>query len=73
MPAVNQKESATGGENIIVKYTSEDEAIARDTLNAQADDKQEPTKNLKTGIGGSPTWHINSRSPDGPCSTWGLH
>lgn len=34
-------------ENIIVKYTSEKEAIAWDTLNAQAHDKQEPTKYLK--------------------------
>lgn len=32
--------------------------------------KQEVTKYLRTGIGGSPTWHINSRSPDGPCSPW---
>lgn len=62
-----------GGKNIIVKYTLEEEAIAWDTLNAQADDKQEPTKYLKTMIGGSPTWHINSRSPDGPCSPSFLH
>ena len=46
---------AIGGKNIIEKYTLEEEAIAWDTLNAQADDKQEPTKYLKTMIGGSPT------------------
>jgi len=55
------------------KIHYEEEAIAWDTLNAQADDKQEPAKYLKTWIGGSPTWHFNSRSPDGPCSPTFLH
>ena len=39
-----EEEGQWGGKNIIVKYTSEDEATAWDTLNAQADDKQEPTE-----------------------------
>lgn len=34
-------------------------------MSAQADDKQQPTTNSISGIGESPTWRINSRSPDG--------
>lgn len=42
-----------------------EEAIVFDIMSAQADDKQQPTTNSISGIGESPTWRINSRSPDG--------